>query len=254
MKVSTGSGEGFGDGVHLHPLRVYYEDTDAGGVVYDANYLEFAERARTEMLRDLGFDPPALAAFEGVAFAVSRLEVDYLAPARLDDELMVQTRIVKIFAATQEHDPARWKRFDGGKTVPRVGAARSAMRRIGRASRRIRGAVLPLLRPGAFAPWRRCAPLPMPGIAMRRAPSHGAKSSRSNDSIWPDSALKAEQIISRGATQCARLIVRLACVNRVGRPVRLPASILTAHRSVTGAPRPGAPKPDQLQSQAKKRA
>ncbi len=165
-------GEAFGDGVHLHPLRVYYEDTDAGGVVYYANYLKFAERARTEMLRDFGFDPGGgidsggLAAFEGVAFAVSRLEVDYLAPARLDDELMVQTRIVKIFAAT----------------------------------------------------------------------------------------LEAEQIISRGATQCARLIVRLACVNRAGRPVRLPESILTAYRSVTGAPRPDGRRPDQLQSQVKKRA
>ena len=159
MKVSTGRGQAFSDGVHLHPLRVYYEDTDAGGVVYYANYLKFAERARTEMLRDLGVDPPALAAFDGVAFAVSRLEADYLAPARLDDELTVRTRIVKLLAAT----------------------------------------------------------------------------------------LEAEQIISRGTTDCARLIVRLASVNRAGRPVRLPESILTAHRSA-------ATKPDPLQSQAKKRA
>ena len=158
---STNHDQGFRDGVHLHPLRVYYEDTDAAGVVYYANYLKFAERARTEMLRDLGVDPPAPAAREGVAFAVSRLEVDYLAPARLDDELTVQTRIIKLFAAT----------------------------------------------------------------------------------------LEAEQIISRGATECARLIVRLACVNRAGRPVRLPERILTAHRSVTDAP-----KPSQLRSPVKKRA
>lgn len=163
---SANHDQAFGDGVHVHTLRVYFEDTDAGGVVYYANYLKFAERARTEMLRRRGIDPPALAAFDGVAFAVSRCEVDYLAPARLDDELTVRTRIVKMFAAT----------------------------------------------------------------------------------------LEAEQIISRGATECARLIVRLACVNGAGRPVRLPESILTAYRSGTGAPGPGGREPDRRQSQAKKRA
>ncbi len=158
--------QGFGDGVHLHALRVYFEDTDAGGVVYYANYLKFAERARTEMLRRLGIDPPALAAIEGVAFAVSRCEVDYLAPARLDDELTVRTRIVKMFAAT----------------------------------------------------------------------------------------LEAEQIISRGATECARLIVRLACVNKSGRPVRLPECVLGAYRSLCGAAQSDQTQPDQLQSQVKKLA
>ena len=80
-------GEGFGDGVHHHPLRVYYEDTDAGGVVYYANYLKFAERARTEMLRDLGIDHSELMDNEGVAFAVRHCTMDFLAPARLDDVL-----------------------------------------------------------------------------------------------------------------------------------------------------------------------
>ncbi len=92
-----------------------------------------------------------------------------------------------------EHYPARWNQFDGGKSVFRAGAARSAMQGIGRASQRTRGTDLPHRRPGSFAPWRRCVSLPMPHIAMRHAPSHGAKSSRSNGSIWPDSALAAAE-------------------------------------------------------------
>jgi acyl-CoA thioester hydrolase len=71
------------------PIRVYYEDTDAAGVVYYANYLRFMERARTEWLESLGFP---LAAFErehGVAFVVHRAEIDFLLPARLNDRLAV---------------------------------------------------------------------------------------------------------------------------------------------------------------------
>ena len=71
------------------PVRVYYEDTDAAGVVYYANYLKFMERARTEWLAALGFP---LAQFErehGIAFVVHRVEIDYLAPARLNDALDV---------------------------------------------------------------------------------------------------------------------------------------------------------------------
>ncbi len=76
-------------GGHRFPVRVYYEDTDAEGVVYHANYLHFAERARTEMLRCLGLDHPALAEAEGAFFAVRRLTMDFMAPARLDDALEV---------------------------------------------------------------------------------------------------------------------------------------------------------------------
>jgi acyl-CoA thioester hydrolase len=75
------------------PVRVYYEDTDAGGVVYYANYLRFLERARTELLRDLGFGQARLASQDGIAFAVRSLSVEYLKPARLDDQLTVMTRI-----------------------------------------------------------------------------------------------------------------------------------------------------------------
>jgi acyl-CoA thioester hydrolase len=77
------------------PVRVYYEDTDAGGVVYYANYLRFLERARTEWLRSLGFEQDALARDAGVIFAVRRVEVDYLKPARFNDALTVHARIAE---------------------------------------------------------------------------------------------------------------------------------------------------------------
>ncbi len=76
---------------HRYRLRVFYEDTDAGGVVYYANYLKFAERARTELLRDIGILQSAMAAGGGPVFAVRRVEADFIAPARLDDELEVRT-------------------------------------------------------------------------------------------------------------------------------------------------------------------
>lgn len=71
------------------PVRVYYEDTDAGGVVYHANYLRFFERARTEWLRGLGFDQSRVRAEHGVVFAVRSMTVDFLKPARFDDQLRV---------------------------------------------------------------------------------------------------------------------------------------------------------------------
>jgi acyl-CoA thioester hydrolase len=75
------------------PLRVYYEDTDAGGVVYYANYLAFMERARTEWLRSIGYENQQLIDELGLLFAVRRACVDYLGPARLDDLLEVVARI-----------------------------------------------------------------------------------------------------------------------------------------------------------------
>jgi len=79
---------------HRLELRVYYEDTDAAGIVYYANYLKFAERARTEMLRAHGLDHPTLLARHGGMFAVARCAVRYRAPARLDDRLVVETSVV----------------------------------------------------------------------------------------------------------------------------------------------------------------
>jgi acyl-CoA thioester hydrolase len=74
-------------------LRVYYEDTDAGGVVYYANYLRFIERGRTEMVRTMGFDQSALARNEGIAFTVRSLEAEYLRPGYLDDALTIISTI-----------------------------------------------------------------------------------------------------------------------------------------------------------------
>ena len=80
------------------PVRVYYEDTDLGGVVYYANYLKFMERARTEWLRALGFEQTALAREHGVVFVVSSLTIDYLRPAAFDDELAVTVELEKLGA------------------------------------------------------------------------------------------------------------------------------------------------------------
>ena len=79
---------------HVLPLRVYYEDTDAAGMVYHANYLKFTERARTECLRELGFEHRRLLEEAGVRFAMHRCEIDFLSPARLDDAIEVHTRLI----------------------------------------------------------------------------------------------------------------------------------------------------------------
>ena len=125
---------------HVFPVRVYFEDTDAGGIVYHSNYLKFAERARTEMLRLLGHDQFDLLAEQEIGFTVRRCEVDYLAPARLDDALEVRTRLIDV-----------------------------------------RGA-----------------------------------------------SLKLAQTVYRGSTALARLTLRIACMHRSGRPVRLPDPIRSA--------------------------
>jgi acyl-CoA thioester hydrolase len=85
---------------HSFPMRVYYEDTDAAGMVYHANYLKFAERGRSEMLRSLGFGHRRLREESGIGFAVRRCSVDYLMPARLEDALTVDTRLAALGAAT----------------------------------------------------------------------------------------------------------------------------------------------------------
>jgi acyl-CoA thioester hydrolase len=79
------------DGVHVLPLRVYYEDTDAAGIVYYANWLRFLERGRTELLRLLGQQHSALRAARGINWVVRRCTIDYLKPARLDDVIEVLT-------------------------------------------------------------------------------------------------------------------------------------------------------------------
>ena len=95
MTESSGSGAAVGrvnGGTHLLPVRVYYEDTDFSGVVYHASYLRFMERGRTELLRATGVDQSELhGAEEGLSFAVRRMTIDYLKPARMDDVLTIET-------------------------------------------------------------------------------------------------------------------------------------------------------------------
>ena len=81
-------------------LRVYYEDTDAGGIVYHAAYLRFAERGRTEFVRKLGIDQQQLRAETGLGFVVTSLTIDYLKPAFLDDNLTITTEIDRIRPAS----------------------------------------------------------------------------------------------------------------------------------------------------------
>ena len=81
---------------HTLPIRIYYEDTDAGGVVYHANYLKFAERARTEWLRELGLEQRILHDEYGILFVVRHLEIDYQKAGKLDDELIVETHLQEL--------------------------------------------------------------------------------------------------------------------------------------------------------------
>lgn len=95
-EIHTGAGMAAGrirDGGHEMAVRVYYEDTDAAQMVYHAGYLRFAERARTELLRVQGISQAHLREVHGLGFAVRRCEIDYRAPARLDDLLLVRTRV-----------------------------------------------------------------------------------------------------------------------------------------------------------------
>jgi acyl-CoA thioester hydrolase len=84
---------------HSFRLRVYYEDTDFGGIVYYANYLKFIERARSEWVRSLGVDQRRMKEETGVIFAVRRVEADYLSPGHFDDELEVKTTVSELGSA-----------------------------------------------------------------------------------------------------------------------------------------------------------
>jgi len=83
---------------HRFAVRVYYEDTDMGGIVYHANYLKFIERARSDWVREMGVDQIVMKS-EGVAFAVRKLEAEYLMAARFDDQLEVETRTLSVSGA-----------------------------------------------------------------------------------------------------------------------------------------------------------
>jgi len=100
------------------PVRVYYEDTDVGGVVYYANYLKFMERARTEWLRALGFEQDQLMRDPGVLFAVRRVEIDYLKPALFNDQLTVVARVAGRGRASLEFEQ-EIRREPGGELLSR---------------------------------------------------------------------------------------------------------------------------------------
>jgi len=95
------------------PIRVYYEDTDAGGVVYYANYLKFFERARTEWLRSLGFEQDVLRDEHGVIFVVSSVQIEYKRVIKFNEELRVSCMLTELSAATMNFHQVAERTFDG---------------------------------------------------------------------------------------------------------------------------------------------
>ena len=95
-----------------HPVRVYWEDTDAGGVVFYANYLKFFERARSEWLRSLGIAQQALREASGGMFVVSEAQIKYHRPAKLDDELLVTARLIESGRASLTIEQKAFQRGD----------------------------------------------------------------------------------------------------------------------------------------------
>lgn len=105
----------FVDGVHHMSMRVYYEDTDTAGIVYYANYLRYIERARTEILRLFGVDQYSLMSGpveDRISFAVTRCEIDYLTPAKLDDVITVKTTTTRLRGASIHMSQDIWRGDD----------------------------------------------------------------------------------------------------------------------------------------------
>ncbi|HWJ71030.1 MAG TPA: YbgC/FadM family acyl-CoA thioesterase [Sphingobium sp.] len=111
----------FTGGEHVFPVRVYFEDTDLSGVVYHANYLRYMERARSDMLRVAGIDQRAAHEAGVGSYAVAQVNLRYHAPARLDDALIVRSRIEQVSAVRCVIAQAVWRAdrllSDGGVTV-----------------------------------------------------------------------------------------------------------------------------------------
>lgn len=95
--------------IHHFPVRVYYADTDAAGIVYHATYLDFAERARTEMMRLFGFDHAQLQKDHGLLFAVRSCAIDYRRPARLDALLEIRSRVTHLGGASLHISQDIWR-------------------------------------------------------------------------------------------------------------------------------------------------
>ena len=130
---------------HLYPVRVFYEDTDAAGIVYYANYLKFIERARTELMRLLGISHSAMKRESGLSFVVRRCAVDYGLPARLDDDLVVETRVRSVRGASIELDQDVTR---AGETLISAALRLAVINEKGKAARlpgAVRAALVPLL-------------------------------------------------------------------------------------------------------------
>lgn len=110
--------------VFTWPVRVYYEDTDTGGVVFYANYLKFFERARTEWLRAAAIGQQALAELHGVIFVVKSTAVDYHAPAKLDDELKLSVVVERLGRASVEFVQEAWRDTPAGRILLCTGRIR----------------------------------------------------------------------------------------------------------------------------------
>jgi len=117
---------------HQFPLRVYWEDTDAGGIVYYANYLKFIERARSELVAEAGLNQVTLLRDEGIIFAVRRCEIDYLASATLSDDLIVATEIDKVGGASIDMTQAVYR---GGDMLVRAKVRVGSVNKAGRPAR-----------------------------------------------------------------------------------------------------------------------
>ena len=108
----------------VFPIRIYWEDTDAGGIVFYANYLKFFERARTEWLRSLGIQQQALKAQSGGMFVVSETQIKYFSPARLDDLLEVTARTAEAGRASMVLAQQAWLTVDGERQLVAEGTIR----------------------------------------------------------------------------------------------------------------------------------
>lgn len=103
-------------------IRIYYEDTDAGGIVFYANYLKFFERARTEWLRETGFSQHVLLDTLGVLFVVKKASVEYHAPAKLDDELKLIVVVERVGGASLQIRQEAWRNEEGESILLAEGA------------------------------------------------------------------------------------------------------------------------------------
>lgn len=102
---------------HTLPIRVYYGETDALGVVHHGSFVRYFEQARTEALREKGFELPSMLTEHGVQFAVVRMNIEYRKPARVDDQLLIHTKIVEVGRATVRYEQSIFLTESGGPLI-----------------------------------------------------------------------------------------------------------------------------------------